>query len=188
MKEFKNEKDLSAVEQAPEKGARVSGKNADKKRSSGDQQTPREGPQSAFCLNKSKENNCKHEKTAVSKPSFSFPKENHLRLRRDFNIVYELGKWYQGKYFSVIIYIPEESFGLKAGFSVRKKIYKRAVDRNKIKRRMREIVRLHKNELLKSLWLIIHARSNTLKASYKELNKDFEEICRKAGVLQKQCA
>ncbi len=81
------------------------------------------------------------------------------------------------KYISIIIYKPGEGSELKSGYSVRKKIYKRAVDRNRIKRRMREIIRLHKHKISDDVWLIFHARPNTLKASYKELTKDFEKIC-----------
>ncbi len=185
MKEFKNEKDLSTVEQAPEKSARVSCENADQKWQSADQQTQSKRPQSAFCLNKLNDENLDYEKTAVQKPSFSFPKDNHLTRQRDFKTVYQNGKWFRGQFMSIIIFVPDEGYLLKAGYSVRKKIYKRAVDRNRIKRRLREIIRLHKNELSENLWLVFHARSNTLKASYKELNKDFEILCKKADILLK---
>ncbi len=185
MKELKNEKDLSTVEQTPEKSAWVSCKNADQKRQSTDQQTQSKRPESAFCLNKLKDENLDNEKTAVFKPSFSFPKDNHLTRQRDFKTVYEHGKWFRGKFMSIIIFVPTEGNLLKAGYSVRKKIYKRAVDRNRIKRRLREIIRLHKSELSENLWLIFHARSNTLKASYKELNKDFKILCKKADILLK---
>ena len=43
------------------------------------------------------------------------------------------------------------NYPAQAGFSVGKKIFKKAVQRNLIKRRMREAYRLNKNELYKKL-------------------------------------
>ena len=46
-----------------------------------------------------------------------------------------------------LIYIPLDSGGNRAGFSVPKKLMPRAVDRNMVKRKMREAYRLHKHML-----------------------------------------
>jgi len=60
----------------------------------------------------------------------------------------------EGKTFLIfpikVVYIQStvpSKFPVQAGFSVGKKIFKRAVHRNFIKRRMREAYRLNKNEL-----------------------------------------
>lgn len=53
-----------------------------------------------------------------------------------------------------IVYIQNpipSKFPVQAGFSVGKKIFKRAVQRNFIKRRMREAYRLNKNELYEQM-------------------------------------
>ena len=184
MKELKNEKDLSTVKQTAKKSARFSCKNADKKWTCVDQSSPCQGSESTFCIDKQTEGNLRYQETAVkNQPSFSFPKENHLTRQRDFRTVYEQGHWFRGRFISIIIFVSDENLFLKAGFSIRKKIYKRAVDRNKIKRRFREIIRLSKKNLSRNVWLVFHARPNTLKASYKDLTKDFELLCKKADIL-----
>jgi len=53
-----------------------------------------------------------------------------------------------------IVFLPCElpsMFPVQVGFSVGKKIFKKAVQRNLIKRRMREAYRLNKNELYQKL-------------------------------------
>jgi ribonuclease P protein component len=63
----------------------------------------------------------------------------------------------EGKSFAVfplrIIYlqIENQQTPLKAGFTVNSKSFKKAVDRNRIKRLMRETYRLQKNKLLNHL-------------------------------------
>lgn len=69
----------------------------------------------------------------------------------------------------------------KAGFVVSKKIHKRAVKRNKIKRRLREIYcDAQKNNLLtvfeNSLSVIIIAKAKILDAKFSEIKKSFYEL------------
>jgi len=83
---------------------------------------------------------------------------------------------------TLIVYYPQEEQGFKAGLTVRKKFYKRAVDRNKIKRRLREIVRLNRYKLPENLWLVVHAEPGILNASWQTILDEFNELCSKAGL------
>lgn len=59
-----------------------------------------------------------------------------------------------------------------------------AVQRNRARRRLREVYRLNAGKLRLGWDLILVARSRTLTASWPELNATFFRLCRKLGMLQ----
>ena len=73
---------------------------------------------------------------------------------------------------------PNEKNETRVGFTVSKKIAKYAVVRNKLRRQMREIVRLSPTlqEKYPSHDLILIARSEALLRPYKQLAEDFEYL------------
>ena len=76
----------------------------------------------------------------------------------------------------------DNDYPTKAGFVVSKKIHKRAVKRNKIKRRLREIYYdlMKKNEIptniQNALSFIVIAKSKTLNADFSELQTSFNAL------------
>ena len=64
------------------------------------------------------------------------------------------------------------------GYTVSKKISKLATSRNRLRRQMREIVRLSTNLIGKypSHDFVLIARKDALEHTYKELSKDFEYL------------
>ena len=76
---------------------------------------------------------------------FEFQKENKIQSRLEIESLYEKGS--KLKAFPIkLIYLlePESGSKLKSAFAVPKRSFKLAVNRNKIKRRMREAFRLNK--------------------------------------------
>jgi len=82
-----------------------------------------------------------------------FPKEEKLKSKKLIDELFSSGK--SVKAFPLVMIYKQsdlyEGVVLKAGFSVSRKKFKRAVDRNKVKRRMREAYRLNKAEILSGL-------------------------------------
>ena len=58
-----------------------------------------------------------------------------------------------------------------------------AVVRNRARRRLREVYRLHLGELRQGYDIILVARGRTVTASWKELNDTFTRLCRKLDLL-----
>ena len=58
-----------------------------------------------------------------------------------------------------------------------------AVVRNRVRRRLREIVRWHQRELRQSVWFIIIARHEAATASYGALEDEWLRLARRAFIL-----
>lgn len=77
--------------------------------------------------------------------TFSFPKSERLYKKKDIQELFDKGSSFYLYPFRVILQKQSESNINQVLFSVSKKNFKRAVDRNLIKRRMREAYRLNKS-------------------------------------------
>lgn len=61
-----------------------------------------------------------------------------------------------------------------------------AVQRNRMRRRLRECYRLLENQLAPGYDIVIVARSRSLQCPFVALQKDFYTLCQKLGLLVKQ--
>ncbi len=101
-------------------------------------------------------------------------KENRLTRREDFRKVYRFGSTKFGRYL-VLHFLPIEENELKIGISVSKKVGN-AIVRNRVKRRIREIVRLNLGNLPVQHFVVIGAKVKSKDASYQQLEKDFKRL------------
>lgn len=72
--------------------------------------------------------------------------------------------------------------GNRLGVTVSNKIGK-AVVRNRVRRRLREIYRLHEGAFCRGLDLVIVARGKSVQAEYAQLEKAFLKACKQLGLL-----
>ena len=122
---------------------------------------------------------------SVSK-QFTLGKNERLKSRKQIELLFAKGKSIVVTPFRIYFIINEGS-GLQFGVGVSAKNFKRAVDRNRVKRLTREAWRLQKNEL-----------SEKTKASQKQLNiffiytgkelPDFTTVKDKVAVALKKLA
>lgn len=121
-------------------------------------------------------------------------RENRLTRMKDFEILFKEGGFVGANHVTAKIWrvepekYPRRDYkitDLKIGFIVSKKISKRAVDRNRIKRQMREVVRLLLKEgKIKSGYMIaFSAKSGSVGLEYKEFEKDIVFILGRARLL-----
>jgi ribonuclease P protein component len=107
-----------------------------------------------------------------------FPREARLLRRGEFDAVYRAGKRRSSLHFTVFFRANEQPQS-RFGFSI-KKTLGGAVVRNRMRRRLREIVRCHRQELPAGWDIVIHPKSAAAKARFAELSAELLELLKKA--------
>ena len=106
-----------------------------------------------------------------------------LTASPEFERVYRSGSVYRGRLFSVHA-LPNTLGEPRLGLSVSKKVGT-AVNRNKVRRRLKEMFRSSAKRLPGDLDFVISARPAAAEASFEELNEEFSRsvhrICKSAG-------
>lgn len=113
----------------------------------------------------------------------SFPRAARLLRRADFDRVYEKGRRQLGAHLT-LFWLAREAGGPRVGLTVGRALGG-AVERNRIKRRLREAVRLHYATLPPALDLVLNPRKSALRLAFKDLCEDvsraFEAVRKRSG-------
>jgi len=109
----------------------------------------------------------------------TFSKDKRLLKPADFHWVYQSKQWGASALFTYNVRSNQESDTPLAvsrlGATVAKKVSKKAVDRNQLKRQIREFYRHHQHQLINAS-LVITAKPASLKASNVERQQSLEEL------------
>lgn len=125
----------------------------------------------------------KHE-TTVEKPSFSFPRERKLKGQKAFERLFKKGLFSKAAH----LYMTCEKEGCETwqvAVVARKKDYPKAHMRNRVKRRLREVVRLHQNAYLPFRGVVV-AKRGLMELPWEKLVREWLKVCRQAGVLSEE--
>lgn len=86
--------------------------------------------------------------------------------------------------YNLVLFLKINKYGYnRYGFTAAKKI-KKAVTRNIIRRRLKEIVRLNEYKLKEGYDIIFMARVNASEADYKKLEKSFNKLIKRNNLLK----
>jgi ribonuclease P protein component len=112
-------------------------------------------------------------------------KKYRLAKREDFNKVYRYGKSTANHQF-VLYYLPQPKLEyFRLGVSVSKKIGN-AVVRNRLRRMMKEIIRLKKTLLPSQFDYILIARKPCAEMDYQAMEKSILHVLRKASLTKRE--
>lgn len=106
--------------------------------------------------------------------SFKFPRNSRLLKHADFQAVYRQGR----KYFSgnmIAFYRESGSPVPRVGLTVGK-VLGGAVERNRIRRRMRAAVQRRLAELARPLDVVLHPRKSVLQLKFEQLDAEIGQV------------
>ena len=111
-----------------------------------------------------------------------FPRSGRLLRRVEYDAVYKEGRRRASREFTVFLR-PNGLDLSRFGWSV-KKALGTAVRRNRIRRRVREIVRLHRQEIAPGWDIVIHPRSSAATADFLPLTDELLRLLPAAAPAQ----
>lgn len=129
---------------------------------------------------------------------------NRLKLRRDFDLVYQRGTRQRGKHLTLRLLRQKRSIAdrpkqltqgqpnppggsvqptPRIGISISQKVHKRAVVRNRIKRQLRAVCRQLLPRLAQGWDLVITVHPQALQCDYQQFLQELEQLLTDAEVL-----
>ncbi len=109
-------------------------------------------------------------------------KKYKLRKNSEFQKVYKKGKNYWNKL--IVMYVMKNGKDLtRVGFSLTKK-YGNSVERNKIKRQMKEIYRLNSDKIVEGYDLIFIPKLTTKNVTYSDIENAMCGLLKRAHLLK----
>ena len=110
------------------------------------------------------------------------PARRRLRLAREFERVRSEGRTLRGALLMLGTLRVEEEERFRVGFVTSRRIGG-AVVRNRVRRRLREVVRRDQHALRKGIWLVVIARPGAAGAESAALEKEWRKLAQRASVL-----
>lgn len=114
---------------------------------------------------------------------YFFPSKFRIRKRAEFVQIQRDGAKIYCKHFLIIVR-PSKSGDSRLGVVVTRKLDKRAVRRNRLKRQLREIFRLNRSNLRSPLDIVIIARRGSLALKYWEIENEILGQLARKGYLK----
>ena len=116
----------------------------------------------------------------------TFPKSRRLTQSAEFAQVKKNGRVYRGRSVLLSILRANDATRFRAGF-ITSRALGPAVARNRVRRRLREIVRKHQREIVDGTWIVTIARANAVGATYQQLEVEWLRLAKRASILATPC-
>ena len=117
------------------------------------------------------------------------PKAHRLRDRKDYRAVYEQGIRRYSPHLTLIalpseenqdvVLIPATMFGI----SISKKVSKKAVVRNRIKRQIKGVIRTHLQSVNPGWKVVIVVKPKAIECKYEHFLRELEELLKQTKII-----
>jgi ribonuclease P protein component len=111
------------------------------------------------------------------------PKKHRLTKKDNFDAIHRKGRFF-GERFIAIKSLKNNLSYSRFGFLVGLKVSKKAVVRNKIKRRIRESVKLKLDKIKPGFDIVVLTKPEITEKDYSEIKKAINSVLEKGNLLQ----
>lgn len=118
---------------------------------------------------------------------FRLPAARRLKLSREFSRVRKEGRTVRGGLLMLGVLATETADAFRVGLVTSRRVGG-AVVRNRVRRRLRDIVRRHQHALPRGLWLVVIARPAAGSARSKALEAEWLQLVKRAGCASDSCS
>jgi len=116
-------------------------------------------------------------------PDLSFPKARRLTRTAEFERVRKEGRVWRGPSLKMVVApAPNDDKPMRAAIITSRKVGG-AVLRNRVRRRLREILRCHQHEIRDGIWVLVIASPQSADATYSGLEDEWLRLARRAFIL-----
>ena len=117
------------------------------------------------------------------------PKAHRLRDRKDYRAVYEQGIRRYSPHFTLIALPPKENKDIALipatmfGISISKKVSKKAVVRNRIKRQIKGAIRTYLPSVDPGWKVVIVVKPKAIECKYEHFLRELEELLKQTKII-----
>ena len=115
--------------------------------------------------------------------ALTLPKPARLTRRAEFAAVREQGKAQHGTFMVLGTWQTSSPEPARIGVVTSRRVGT-AVERNRVRRRLREIFRLHRNLIPAGLWMVVAPRRAAVRATFAALAEEWRVLAARAGYLK----
>lgn len=116
------------------------------------------------------------------RPDLRFPKSRRLTRSAEYERIRKDGRRARGALLSLSVLSTGDGEKVRAGCITSRKIGGAAV-RNRVRRRLREIVRRHQNQINEGIWVVTIASPAAARAGYDALEAEWLRLARRTSIL-----
>lgn len=107
--------------------------------------------------------------------------ETRITKKKHYEEVFGAGSKFVGRHFVMFVTIDETRL-TRAGFTVSRKVGKANV-RNRVKRLMKEVYRLHRDEMAEKAQVVLVARSSAASLDFHQTRDSLLDLFKRGGVV-----
>jgi len=161
------EKDISTKQHLQKKNPRIQTPHEDQKRTTDPEKKTRQGKKTA-------------DRLIRERLDLTFPRSVRVRSRADYLKVQRSGRKVGGRYL-IILSMDNNLPASRFGITVSRKTGN-AVNRNRIKRRIRELQRLNRSSIVPGKDIVVIATPKASGAHFEDMKTEYEDLIRRANL------